>query len=198
MTDTGSSKTTPLYFIAYGWSEGPWHSRKIRKSLEEKGFGHASTAVDADIIIAHSLGCYLIPRGHRAKVIILIGLPYWPGRPVPLSVLRNTVENIRSSVRDGSAWWLNKLLHNLWYILVRPSASYDALTQRRLAFLPKARSSQHILLIRNSDDAFCHPHIEKMLPDDLGYAYLDMAEKLHEDCWLNPDPYVKLIEKYHG
>lgn len=198
MTDTASSKTSPLYFIAYGWSEGPWHGRKIREALEEKGYRRASTAEDADIIIAHSLGCYLIPQGHRAKVIMLIGLPYWPSRPVPLSVLRNTADNLNSSVRDGSTWWLNKLLHNLWYILARPSASYDALTRRRLSFLPKARPSQQILLVRNSDDEFCHPHIEKMLGTDFGYTYIDMAEKLHEDCWLNPTPYVKLIERYYG
>ena len=197
MANTNLGKTRPRCFIVYGWSEGPWQSRKMRHLLEERGFEVTEQAVDADVIIAHSLGCYLVPPSAKDKLIILIGLPYWPGRPVIVSIFLNALENLKSSWRDGS-WWLNKLAHNLWYILVKPSSTYYAVTRRHLSYLPRAHASQRVVLVRNADDIFCHPDIAQMLPDKLDYEYIDMPEKLHEDCWLNPTPYIKLAEKYYG
>ncbi|HVX48211.1 MAG TPA: hypothetical protein VHA05_02530 [Candidatus Saccharimonadales bacterium] len=198
MTDTDSSEAKPRCCIIYGWSEGRWHSKKMRRLLEMHGFEITKNADEADILIAHSMGCYLVPPDSKSKAILLIGLPYWPGRPVPLSVLLNTFSNIRSSWRDGSGWWLNKLVHNIWYILASPMATYHAMTRRKLSRLPRASAKRQVVLLRNAGDMFCHPDIARMLPSDLGYEYVNLEQALHEDCWLNPAPYIELAEKYYG
>ncbi|HVV66538.1 MAG TPA: hypothetical protein VHB72_00500 [Candidatus Saccharimonadales bacterium] len=197
MASTDSNNVpAPSFFIVYGWSEGPWQSKKMRDALRANGFRAAQRAAEADVIIAHSLGCYLVPRENHAKVVMLVGLPYWPGKPVLISVLQNTSQNIKNSWSDRAGWWLNKLLHNCWYILARPKASYYAGTRRKLSMLPATSTTREVLFIRNKRDTFCRPDIQNLIPSTMNYTYVqNVGGPHHEDCWLNPIPYVNLIRK---
>jgi hypothetical protein len=69
-------------FIAYGWPEGQWHGKQLRNDLIDCNYQITYSPEEADIIIAHSAGCYLLPNSLRAKLILLIGLPNWPNKPL--------------------------------------------------------------------------------------------------------------------
>jgi len=63
--------------ILYGIFEGSWHGKRLRLALSNQGFGISDNSSEADIIIAHSGGCLLIPTDAKARLILLVGLPYW-------------------------------------------------------------------------------------------------------------------------
>ena len=61
--------------IVYGWAEGPWEAKQFIQQVKISGYEVTQDLVSADILIAHSLGCFLIPANSRAKLILLIGMP---------------------------------------------------------------------------------------------------------------------------
>lgn len=177
--------------FVYGWSEGGWQSRIFRSRLKKRGIAEAK-AEQADIIIAHSSGCYLVPNENKAKLIVLIGLPYWPKRSLITSGVINTALGLKYHRAGGSVtWWLNKLSHNFWYMLARPSATYYAYAKHSASHLPDGKNKK-VLLVRNKNDAFCHPDIQKLLPKTKNYKLVEMPGD-HEHCWLHPEKYIELI-----
>src|SRR4051812_17865495 len=107
--------------IIYGWAEGSWQSKRFARELEKRGLRLTRDVQNADVIVAHSSGCYLVPKEIRAELILLIGLPYWPERSLAAGIMYKLVAEMRHHRRDRSLiWWLNKLAHNTWYILTRP------------------------------------------------------------------------------
>src|SRR5690349_1106305 len=100
--------------IIYGWSEGPWHGKKLRQEISNAGFEIIKQPEKADIIIAHSGGCFMLPQQSRAHLVLLVGLPYWPGKH-PVRSLR---QKIKDETKNG--WWLKKTYFNAYYFLTRP------------------------------------------------------------------------------
>lgn len=195
MAHTGLNEAERLsFYIVYGWSEGPWQGKKMQQIMLANGFTAAKQASEADIIIAHSLGCYLVPKENRAKIILLIGLSYWPDKLIFASLLQHITQNFKNSLGSNSSWWLSKLSHNCRYIITRPKSSYNAIFCRKISNLPNASATRQVFLVRNASDPFCPPHIQSLIPKDMGYEFLfNIGNGQHEDCWLNPDPYVNLI-----
>src|SRR4051812_13441361 len=134
--------------IIYGWAEGSWQSRLFTDELTKRGLVLTKNVGEADVIIAHSSGCYLIPHDITAKLILLIGLPHWPGRSVASGIIHKLMAEMKHHRRDRSlAWWLNKLAHNIWYIVTRPQATYYGLTRHKPENLPDAKNRK-VLLVR--------------------------------------------------
>lgn len=179
--------------MIYGWAEGPWQARSFKKALQKEGLVFTNDILRADVIVAHSSGCYLIPKNTSAKLIVLVGLPYWPGRSLASSVAKKLVGELRYHRRNKDIfWWLNKIMHNIWYIITRPHKSLYAFTRHRLERLP---SDKHrTLLVRPTDDTFCHPNIIKTLKPLKNYGFEEISGE-HDDCWVKPKPYVDLILK---
>jgi hypothetical protein len=48
----------------------------------------------ADILFCHSTGCYLVPENAKAKLIVLVGLPYWPNRSLVYSGIKSFTEDL--------------------------------------------------------------------------------------------------------
>jgi hypothetical protein len=180
--------------ILYGWAEGSWESREFRGKLEAEGFAFIKSPKEADILIGHSLGCYLVPRGLESKKIILIGLPYWPNRGFLSSAFHKLRGELEFHRRNKSlVWWINKILHNGWYIVSRPSATFYAETRRKPQYLPNEKQNK-VLLIRPSEDTFCHPRVMEILSTVKNYRYIELPGA-HDDCWVNPQPYIDLLIK---
>lgn len=181
--------------FCYGWSEGPWQSRLFAKNLKEKGFTLSKKLASADVIVAHSAGCYSIPKSFKARVILLIGLPYWPYRNMGLSIVSNIAVAARIHHKEGEIkWWLKKLAHNAWYIFIKPSGTYNALTKLKLENLPKSSSGLNVFLVRNNHETFCHPRIMELVGLERGYKFKQLPGT-HEHCWIHPELYVDLILK---
>jgi len=180
--------------IIAGWAEGPWQTKRFRNELKKAGLQLINDPRKADVIIGHSLGCYLIPKGIEGKTIVLIGLPYWPGRSIPASIRMKLKAEVGSHRKDESlGWWLNKLFHNGWYILTRPSKTYSAFSRQKPENLPDGKTNR-VTLFRPSGDTFCHPDVMKMLPKAKNYKFIEISGA-HDDCWLKPESYVDLLLK---
>ena len=180
--------------IVAGWAEGYWQTKKFRSALERTGYQVTQDPSAADVIIGHSLGCYLIPKEVNAKSIVLIGLPYWPGRSILTSLRLKLKSEIRSHRKDESlGWWLNKMLHNGWYIISRPSKTYHGFTKQIPDDLPDG-SGNKVLLVRPTYDTFCHPEVMSTLGEAKNYKYFEIPGA-HDDCWLKPKPYIDLLLK---
>jgi hypothetical protein len=63
--------------IIYGWTGGSWSTRQFRGELQKAGFKVISNREKANIIIAHSAGCYRVPNKASAQFILLIHRFMW-------------------------------------------------------------------------------------------------------------------------
>ena len=180
--------------IVYGWAEGQWQSREFENALAKKGFRVISNTKEADIIFAHSSGCYLVPKNNKAQAVFLVGLPYWPGRSLAASVIYKLVSEIKYHRKnEGLAWWLGKIAHNTLYIISRPSSSYYLFTRHKRASLPSAKKEK-VILVRPSDDPMCHQNVMKILPPAKNYRFIKIPGA-HDDCWIKPKEYIALIQQ---
>lgn len=86
------------------------------------------------------------------------------------------------------------MIHNIAYIFTKPSRSYMYVINRSRLNLPRASQVRQVSLVRNAEDSFCHPHIQKILPLTSAYKLIEMPG-VHDDCWAHPQPYVDLMLK---
>lgn len=170
----------------YGWSEGKWHSRKLRKVLAAEGFDFARNPKDADIIIAHSGGCYLLPEKNSAKYILLIGLPYWSEK----HIFKSFHEKLRLEPFD--IWWYKKSFYNVVYLLAKIPHWIQMHGAWKKQQLPD-HAHASVFLVRNKEDPFAHPEESTKLAKEKGWRYLTIDGQ-HDDLWINPKPIVEMIE----
>lgn len=180
--------------IIYGWSEGPWQGQRFKAALAKTGLEIVKNPLKADIIIAHSEGCYWLPGGINPKLIALIGLPHWPGRSLITSTILNLIANAKTESRQDLSWWAAKLIHNVFYIFSRPNLTWRLLSRHNSANIPILKTGQKGLLIRASKDTYCSPNIQDLLPKLKPYVFKQIAG-VHDDCWATPGPYIKLIKE---
>jgi hypothetical protein len=92
----------------------------------------------------------------------------------------------------GFFWWANKTLHNYWYMLKYPKDTISVKTKHKIINLPDPRKHK-VILIRNKDDRFCHPNINKILDKVKEYKYVALPAG-HDDCWSGKQAYIDLIK----
>ncbi len=178
--------------IIHGWAEGEWQSRQFRQQLHEAGYQLSNDVRQADVIFAHSSGCYLVPVEAKAKVIILVGIPYWPKRWLLTSVITKFINEVTIYRQKRRLdWWINKTIHNVWYIVTRPQASLDVITKHNLTNLPEG-SRHKVLVVRPTGDTFTHPDIKQLLSSH-AFSFITIPGT-HDDCWLEPLEYIQLIQ----
>lgn len=174
--------------IIYGWSEGPWQGKLLRRSLHTAGYSITKDIETADILIAHSGGCYTLPDKTTARLILLVGLPFHPSQH-PLVSLR---EKLRHEIKDW--WWLKKTIHNMYYLLTRPLTWFRMWRAWKQTNLPTHENIE-VIAIRNDQDNFMHPLDSVKLIEQKGWR-LKKLRGHHDDIWRNPAPYVKIIKEY--
>src|SRR5664279_3252414 len=82
MTATDSSyRPAATYGIVYGFLGGPAQGRKLDALLEAQDLKPAAKTQEADILIAHSAGCWLIPRNAKARLVVFVGMPLAHDKP---------------------------------------------------------------------------------------------------------------------
>ena len=177
--------------VIYGWAEGEWQSRRFSKQASLSGFSLTDDIEMADILLAHSSGCYQVPREITANLILLIGIPYWPHRSLATGIFLKLLGELSYHRRSkGFDWWLNKTIHNVWYIITRPKASYNVITKHTFKNLPSA-NKRRVVLVRPSNDTLMHPNLEYLIRRK-GYEFIEV-QGAHDDCWIEPKPYIDLI-----
>jgi hypothetical protein len=176
--------------ILYGLNEGRLISKNFIKQCERGGFTVINNPSDANIIFAHSGGCLLVPPDNSADLIIMIGLPFWPGRPLFSSIARKLwLECIAAVSKQRILSWFRKLATQLIY-------SFDLHATYRMAanrsFARPWNNNQHQVMVRNRYDTFCTPNMQN-LPFHGPRSFVSMAGG-HDDCWENPLPYIELLQ----
>jgi hypothetical protein len=177
----------PTVCILYGACEGQRIARRFIVALEASGFVLTHDPLTADIIFAHSGGCYVVPVRHRAQLILLVGLSGTPG----IANLRKAWLDFRTQHRAGTLkQFATKTFWNALYFWNMPQNWRMWRGWRRGA----QRALTHVVAIRNRDD--------RTAPAELAHFHFDHPPALisfpgqHDDCWEHPEPYIHIIQKY--
>lgn len=175
--------------ILYGINEGPATGKRLVKALTQAGFSITTDPETADIIFAHSGGCFLIPPRNRAKHVVLVGIAYWPHRPWLLAT-------VRKSWREAALYYREHRLSHLaykWSCYLRYANLKSAL---RMAFNRSAakpwNSKQPQIIIRNRHDVYCCAEVYEM-PFRGPRTFISLPGE-HDDCWDHPERYVYLLQ----
>ena len=180
--------------IIYGFSEGKLTGRALRGELEKRGFQVIRDARKANIVIAHSGGCFMVPPDTRAKLVLLVGISYWPKRWWIISVSKKLaleIQHFRQEYTFGQ--WLRKFAVNAWY---SANVFQNIRMLRAWKFcgdiwkLPAATT----VAIRNHDDVFCTDNLSS-LPFQENISFLELPGQ-HDDLWLQPKQYVDIVQSY--
>lgn len=176
--------------IIHGLNEGPAMSRKLEECLRSNGFEPVQDPAQADVIFAHSGGCFLVPAINRAAKIVLVGLPYQPGRPWFASTFIKVW-------REGKLYrqehrlrqWAQKWSWHCRYAFRLRAAVKMAMNMR-----PSSpwNSVQPEVIVRNRHDAYAAPELHQ-LPFNGPRTFISLPGE-HDDCWDNPEPYVAIIK----
>lgn len=178
-----------------GWAGGKWHTRQFEKTLIEHGY-KITARIDADVIIAHSVGCYDLPAKTPARYYILIDPPYWPGK----SILRRFAEKQRQDnrhLRDtlGRRYLARKFIWGAWYVITRPRYIYLAVASKSDLNFLNGLKDKNVLVVRNQSDQMCAPEIKVALAA-YPWVYFTEVPGEHDDYYTNPTAYIPLLPKH--
>ncbi len=184
--------------VIEGFSGGPMHTRAFRRAVRQAGFSVVRNYRKADIIVAHSAGIYAIPPDVRARVLVLIGPTYWPGRKLIKRVFAHTKSGRLFYVKNYGWWfyiWKKALelyyffrRHRYLWLGVKNNNKLDRL------YALAGNQDRQIILVRNHDDSFCDPAIGELFKGRSNVRYVELPG-VHEDYTTNPKPYIKLMEE---
>jgi hypothetical protein len=176
--------------ILYGINEGPAMGKQLSKALASEGFALVHDPKSADIIIAHSGGCFLVPKAQRAKLVLLIGMPYWPKRSWVVCTSRKVGREWRLYKQQGRLLqWAHKWGNHLRYSLDLKGTILMAVNR---SANKSWNSHNHQVIIRNKNDTYCAPGIVEA-PFKGPRTFISLPGE-HDDCWDNPKPYMDLIQ----
>jgi len=185
-----ASKPKPLtYALSYGLAGGPFHARSLMRYMKAAKFIPA-TLETADIIIAHSAGCWLIPSTATPRLVVYVGMPLAQTHPTKtfLQAQRNSSRYNRLSSQ------FKIRLISTYYLLIQPQHNKDIVrmaSHARPIIFPKAKT----VLIANHHDPWPK---SKTLDDYLSrynWSFISM-EGAHDDIGIHPERYVEVIKHY--
>lgn len=191
MANTFSTKTKQnTVCILYGLAEGPRIGAALTAKLIESGFTITQSAHSADYILAHSGGCFLVPADNKAKVILLIGLPYWPPKNTLTTMQQKNVFEFKyRRTHKELRTWTKRLFWNSVYLLNFRALQKMVAGRANKAYFDVANA----ILVRNKYDFGCTPDIAS-IPFKQQPEYVQLPG-MHDDCWDNPEPYITLLSK---
>jgi hypothetical protein len=181
---------TTTICILYGFGEGPRVGKRFLAALRAAGFGVTGNPATADVIIAHSGGCFLIPEHTRARQIIQVGIAWWPGRAWLSCLARKLLDDVRSHHREGELrFWARKSLWNLAYAC---NLWHTLKMFRGRASGILWRYGHITTVVRPEHDHFCTPNKNK-LPFTKRPHFVGLPG-YHDDLWHKPQAYIDVIK----
>lgn len=191
MTETDASTPTTVAII-HGWAEGKRLSKRFADILTKRGFKVVNDPAVADVVFAHSLGCYLLPPDSKARRVLLVGVPLVPTERLPVALVRKLAKEARHHrAHDELGWWYKKLAYGFWCAVTKPHHIYYLFSKRNSTYLPNA-DDRRVLVVRPTDDPFMPAETNHLL-EKRGYRRVEL-EGMHDDCWLDPEMYADLLE----
>lgn len=186
----------PAVCILYGLAEGPAHSRHLRDVLEHVGFRITKNARDADILLVHSGGYFLIPSNHTGKLIMLVGpCNGYRGNSMFVTQVKKVAVDLNHCLKNRLLGpWLYKSLWHAIYLLGKQHAnSVMYRGSRRLGkLLPELNPKLLSVILYRDDPWSWHGDREQFLK--LKQACLISNTGLHDDLWMHPAQYVAILQ----
>ena len=180
--------------VIYGVASGDRLGGRLRRELRHAGFTIAKKSDDADIIVAHSAGCFWLQDTRQDQKLMIIDPPYWPGRTVRDRAKEKSDANFHYRRYDYShRLWLTK---NLWgfYYLIRDMKRTVHIAKRVKDFdLPSVIGDKSVLLVRNKLDSWCTPDLDYLKHNHRNLKIVELPGE-HDDWFFNPKPYVDLLQ----
>ncbi len=176
-------------YIAYGWPEGKRHSVLLKRALVKADYELTNRQENADIVIAHSAGCYRLSSEPKNKLVLLVGLPNWPHKPLH----KATWQKVRLEIKNR--YWYRKTLLNVFYAL-HIRTTFKAWRALKSKLIPLAEDKR-VVLIHNKQDAYMHDNTGRAMAARRGWEYVDLDGQ-HDDLWQNPKPYIEIVNSIVG
>lgn len=171
---------TKTYAVVYGFAEGRRNARLLEFFLGNAGYLPADKIQSADLVIAHSGGCFLLPDDLPAQNILLVNPTLWPHKKLVVSLFeKHRTEKMRFTAR----------IRSIFYALVHPINNIRMFFGRKVANLPPIRQGTYI--VRNHQDPYLSPLVAQKLAEQ-GYSLHELPGR-HDDLWIHPKPYISLI-----
>jgi len=168
---------------------------RLRKALAQHGFTTVANPRDADVVIAHSGGCYHVTLGLRPEqLLILIAPTYWPGRSLMLRSQSMSLQMLRA-IRRGNEpiHQINKNIHNIFFLFWHASKNLAMVHHARQYNLEQELQHPNTILIRNQNDPWLTPNFRDLKRFNKNLRLVELPGD-HDDVWLHPEPYIDLIE----
>jgi hypothetical protein len=155
-----------------------------------KASGHLPAAVEqADIIIAHSAGCWLIPKSAKPRLIIYVGMPLSQAKP-----LRTWRRAILNNYRQGVLQNLQGLLISTYYLLRQPRRNSKIWHMAKDA-QPVIFSGVMSVFIANHDDPWPHAAKLHQYLAEQDWSFISLPGS-HDDIEHHSERYVAIINHY--
>jgi len=194
-TNSRTSKNH-TYAIKYGFLGGPLVSRKFEELMKDAAFDSSQASEDADIIIAHSAGCWDLKQIKNAKILLMIGMPL--RNPSPKTSFQ--VNRARTKEYFFNKHLVNGAqmsLLNTYYAITQPRRNLDivknAKNYQNSISIP---DTKQIVFIANKNDPW--PHLDSKLQelmDSYNWTFIHLPGS-HDDIWEHPERYVDIIKHY--
>lgn len=177
------------FAISYGLGGGPVHAKEFVHRLKSFGYQPA-TIQSADIIIAHSGGCWLIPVDARPKLVIYVGMPLAQEQP------RQTWQAAKGAmVKYGNLKHTVKTtVWNSYYSIRQP--------RRNLGMIKMAKTAQPVIFpgcptvfVANQHDPWTKSKNMQNYLRDFDWAFVSMPGA-HDDIWEHSKRYTSLTRHY--
>jgi hypothetical protein len=190
---SSSAELGPKYAISYGLTGGPGHSKRMRKLLSKNGYRETRNLSEADLIIAHSAGCWL-PVEISPKLVFLIGPPLAdPTFKTWLKAYRQNLKDFVSSQTDARRG-SRVIAFNLIYAVTQPRKNGRIIRKAKNSKLQPFKDSR-IVFLANHFDPWPNPSDLKEYTEGRDWAFLSLSGA-HDNIWANPDKYVPIINHY--
>lgn len=194
MATTSSRTLTPDrrrgICILYGFCEGRHLAKPALGVFEAAGYRIVHDPKQADTIIAHSGGWYLLPKGLADQHIIIVGPTYWSGKSIVRALIQKNRNDFRLHRGDRNLrTWLRKFSWNVIYFWNMPN-NLRMLHGRKGGTFWHAKN---VTLVRNREDSFCTPDLAS-LPFVHPPRFIELPGQ-HDDIWLHPRRYVYILEQ---
>jgi hypothetical protein len=192
-TTNSTNKPVQTYYIHYGFSHGPAHSRSFRRQIEQAGYIQAASSETADIIIAHSAGTWAIPKQTTAQLILLIGQPLQDGKRV-----KSFTKALRQSWqlnRKHTATFSSHVFFSLCYSLRYPNRQLTAIRRAASFHNPDDYLDQQVIYVINRHDVWPTSHHLSDIVAQRNYSFISLNGS-HDELWYSPGIYIDIINHY--
>jgi len=186
-----SSNDFLSYALCYGLMGGSMHGRKFDRAMRQHGY-RLKPANEADVIIAHSAGCWLIPKKARPKLIMYIGLPLNNTDP------RRTLNEASRLMRqhDTRRNSFHRTTISILYGVIQPRRNIRIIRMAKAA-KPIIFPNVPVVFIVNRYDPWLSPELLKQYTDIMPWSFINLPGS-HDDVKYSPDRYAEIIDHYAG